>query len=297
MEISLEASSEEDAGSRGQPDLRRLYNVYTSPLWLFVMIAAWIMVALLIITDPEFTQIYNYLDDGIGTTLQVSFLGYGLALVIGLFIGIIRSSTPTPPPVGANIEQRLLSYGRLLLYNFATLYVNLLRGLPMLVVLLLGAFTVIPFIERVISFFTANPDFQIRGTSVETGFLALGLAYGAFLSETFRAGIQSIDKGQLEAARSLGMTPVMTMRHIVLPQAIRRILPPLGNDMIAMIKDSSLVSALGVNDITRLATKWVGTSFKYPQTYLVLSVMYLTMTVIASLLVRAMERRLKTHER
>lgn len=273
------------------------YYAYNFPYWLFALFVAWVLIALLIYTDPLFTGIFNRLKDGIGMTLQVSFVGYICALSIGLIVGLIRSSTPTPPKHGANLVEVALSVVRLIIYNLATLYIQVLRGLPMVVVLLLGAFTVVPILESVLRTLLFSTEFRIRGASAETAVIALAFAYGAFLSETFRAGIQSIDKGQVEAARSLGMTYYQTMRYVVLPQAVRRILPPLGNDMISMIKDSSLVSFLGVNDITQIARTSVGRSFRYTETYLVLAVIYLTMTVIGSLLVRYLERRLKQNER
>src|SRR5690606_30847412 len=107
----------------------------------------------------------------------------------------------------------------------------------------------------------------------------------------FRAGIQSIEKGQIEAARSLGMNYLQTLSYVVLPQAIRRVLPPLGNDFVAMIKDSSLVAILGVNDLTQLAKVLSGASFRYLETYTTVALIYLSMTIVGSLLVRYIERR------
>jgi polar amino acid transport system permease protein len=122
--------------------------------------------------------------------------------------------------------------------------------------------------------------------------IALAIAYGGFEAETFRAGIQSIGKGQMEAARSLGMNYFQAMRYIILPQAIRRILPPLGNDLIAMLKDSSLVSVLGVRDITQHARLYVSASFRYPETYNMLAFTYLSMTIVLSLIIKWIETRL-----
>jgi polar amino acid transport system permease protein len=126
--------------------------------------------------------------------------------------------------------------------------------------------------------------------------VALSVTYGAFLAEIFRAGIQSIGRGQMEAARSVGMSYGQAMRYVILPQAIRNVLPALGNDFVAMVKDSSLVSVLAVRDITQVAKLYTGTSFRFREAYVVLSTMYLTMTVMLSLLVQALERRLRRHE-
>jgi polar amino acid transport system permease protein len=138
---------------------------------------------------------------------------------------------------------------------------------------------------------TFNVELGLRGSSAPSAIIALAFTYGAFLSETFRAGIQSIGRGQIEAARSLGMNYFQVMRYVVLPQALRRVLPPLGNDMIAMIKDSSLVAVLGVADITQLAKVSSSSSFRYLETYLIAAMIYLVMTTIGSLAVRWIERR------
>jgi polar amino acid transport system permease protein len=132
--------------------------------------------------------------------------------------------------------------------------------------------------------------FEIRGI------IALALSYGAFSAEIFRAGIESIGRGQMEAARSLGMSYLEAMRYIVLPQAVRRVLPPLGNDFIAMLKESSLVSALGVQDITQLGRLYSASSFEYLKTYNMVAFLYLTMTILLSLGVKGMEMRLKTDD-
>ena len=126
--------------------------------------------------------------------------------------------------------------------------------------------------------------------------IALAVTYGAYLAEIFRAGIQSIVRGQSEAARSLGMSYGQAMRYVILPQAIRNVLPALGNDFVAMVKDSSLVSVLAVRDITQVARLYAGSTFRFREAYIVLAVMYLTITVMLSLVVQLVERRLKTHE-
>ncbi len=130
--------------------------------------------------------------------------------------------------------------------------------------------------------------------------LALTIGYSAFISEIFRAGIESIDKGQMEAAKAVGMTRGQAMRHVILPQAIRNVLPPLCNDFVAMIKDSALVSALGVQDITQLGKVYAASTFKFFETYNVVAFLYLIMTISLSLMVRGLENHLnrnKSHNR
>lgn len=131
-------------------------------------------------------------------------------------------------------------------------------------------------------------DFNFTARAV----LALTIGYSAFISEIFRAGIESIGRGQMEAARSLGMSYWQAMRYIVLPQAIRNVLPPLGNDFIAMLKDSSLGSVLGVQDITQLGKVYSASTFRVFETYNVVAFLYLIMTIGLALLMRQLERRL-----
>jgi polar amino acid transport system permease protein len=123
--------------------------------------------------------------------------------------------------------------------------------------------------------------------------IALMIGYSAFLSEVFRAGIQAVDKGQIEAAKALGLNGWLRFRLVVFPQAMRTILPPLGNDFIAMVKDSSLVSVLGVSDITQLGKVYASGSFRFFETYSIVAYIYLLMTVSLSLALRKFERRMR----
>ncbi len=122
--------------------------------------------------------------------------------------------------------------------------------------------------------------------------LALTIGYSAFISEIFRAGIESVNKGQMEAAKALGMTRWQGMRYVILPQAIRNVLPPLCNEFVAMIKDSALVSALGVQDITQLGKVYSASTFKFFETYNVVAFLYLIMTISLSLMARGLEHHL-----
>ncbi len=266
----------------------RVYRgLFGFPWWLAVLVLGGLYVASLIINSPLYGNIFNQLRGGISMTLGVSFVAYSAALVIGLVVGLIRTSPPKP---GIGLVGGVLALLRLVLYNAATLYVQILRGLPILVTLLIVAFVIVPEVNRAIEA-AFGVAVRIRGSSPTSAIIALAFTYGAFLSETFRAGIQSIGRGQIEAARSLGMTYPQVMRFIVLPQAVRRILPPLGNDMIAMIKDSSLVAILGIADITQLAKLSSSSSFRYLETYLIAAAIYLTMTILGSFVVRWIERR------
>ena len=137
---------------------------------------------------------------------------------------------------------------------------------------------------------------QVRDLSLMwRAIIALMIGYSAFIGEVFRAGIQSVDKGQVEAAKALGLSRFQRFRLVVFPQAIRVILPPLGNDFVAMIKDSSLVSVLGVQDVTQLGKVYSSGTFMFFETYNVVAYVYLLMTVSLSLAVRGLESRLQRH--
>jgi polar amino acid transport system permease protein len=131
-------------------------------------------------------------------------------------------------------------------------------------------------------------DFDLTWRAI----IALMVCYSAFIAEIFRAGIEAVDSGQIEAAKALGLSRWNTFRHIVAPQALRTILPPLGNDLVSMIKDSALVSALGVQDITQIGKVYSSGTFKFFETYNIVAFLYLTMTISLSLLVRLLEQRL-----
>ncbi|OZA11865.1 MAG: hypothetical protein B7Y02_08185 [Rhodobacterales bacterium 17-64-5] len=172
-----------------------------------------------------------------------------------------------------------------------------MRGVPIIVLLLYVAFVVAPGLVAAWNWLAVplglealrGRDFPLLWRAV----IALTLAYSAFLAEIFRAGLQAVDKGQVEAAKALGLTTWLRFRHIVFPQAFRMVLPPLGNDFVAMVKDSSLVSVLGVADITQLAKVTAAGNFRYFETYNLVALLYLTITIGLSLALRQLEARLR----
>jgi polar amino acid transport system permease protein len=261
--------------------------LYTIPWWALALVLLGVWVAFAISADEIYSNIFNQLVPGISMTLRVAVTAYVSAFIVGLVVGMIRSALPKPR---YGLVGRVLSILHLIIYNLATFFVMIMRGLPILIVLLFFAFVIVPAFR---DFMSTNfgITLNIRGSSPESAIIALAFTYGAFLSETFRAGIQSIEKGQIEAARSLGMNYAQAMRYVVLPQAVRRVLPPLGNDFVSMIKDSSLVSALGISDLTKIAQISAGASFRYLETLTTAALIYLTMTIIGSILVRFIERR------
>ncbi|MCU0476259.1 MAG: amino acid ABC transporter permease [Anaerolineae bacterium] len=270
---------------------RSLYNI---PWWGVILAIMGIWVGSVINSNPDYSTAFGQLMAAVPLTLVIGLGSYAVALVIGLLIGLIRSSPPKPASTVAGIP---FSIARTALYHLATVYVEIIRGTPMVTFLLLAAFVLIPYIRTEI-LRPAGIELPFRGTSVEVGIIGLALAYGAFMSETFRAGIQSIEKGQVEAARALGLSFFQVMRHVVLPQAIRRILPPLGNDLVSMIKDSALVGVtLAQREVTQTASVIAGSNFKYQAYLITAAVIYLFLTITLSLIVKWVEQRMKMNTR
>jgi polar amino acid transport system permease protein len=161
-----------------------------------------------------------------------------------------------------------------------------MRGLPLLVIVLYAGFVIGPWI-RDASGGALNPNMLMRAI------LGLGMGYGAFLSEVFRSGIQSIGRGQSEAARSLGMNSRQTMTYVILPQAFRIILPPLGNDLIALLKDSSLIAVLALEETLQLGRQWISRTFRAIEGYNTVAFLFLVLTMSLSVVVAWIERRSK----
>ncbi|NLA06332.1 MAG: amino acid ABC transporter permease [Firmicutes bacterium] len=199
---------------------------------------------------------------GTRLTVELAIIAVAIGLVIGSFAGIGR--------VGGNRIVRIIT----------GIYVDFIRGTPLLVQLFLVYFGLPSLIGRPIPPFLA-------------AIAAMGINSGAYIAEIVRAGIQSIDRGQIEAARSLGLTYSQSMRYIIFPQAFRRIIPPLGNEFIAMLKDSSLVSVIALEELLRKGQVVITRTFRPFEVYMVVALIYLTMTLAISRLVAWSEKRLK----
>lgn len=173
----------------------------------------------------------------------------------------------------------------------AGIYVDFIRGTPLLVQIFMIHFGSPPILGMLF-----NNGQPIPLNPFISALLALSINSGAYVAEIIRAGIQSIDKGQMEAARSLGMTYRQSMRHIILPQAIKRVVPPLGNEFIAMLKDSSLVSVIGMEELVRKAQVIVTRSYRPTETWLEVGLLFLLMTIPFTRIVAWLERRLKVND-
>jgi polar amino acid transport system permease protein len=248
------------------------------PWWLAAIGAIGALLLALIVADPTYRNILTLLSKGVGITVFVTLVAFALASALGLALAVAALSGSTP------------------LRQTARFYVEVMRGVPILVLLLYVAFVAAPALVAAWNGL-GLPEIRTRDVSLMwRAIIALALAYAAFIAEVFRAGLQSVDKGQIEAAEALGLSRWQRFRLIVFPQAIRTILPPLGNDFVALVKDSSLVSVLGVADITQLGKVYAAGSFRFFETYNVVAFLYLTMTLGLSLLLRALERRLRRRE-
>jgi len=228
--------------------------------WRVAFFGSIAVIAYLVIfrKDP-YLEIIRFVPDGILITFEVTVMSIMLALVIGLFTGLGRIAKNP------------------IINGIASLYVEVIRGIPLLVQLFYIYFA----LGRI-----------IQMPPMTSAVLAMAVCYGAYMGEIFRAGIQSIPKGQTEAARSLGMSTAQSMYHIILPQAFKTILPPVGNEFVALLKDSSLVSILAVSDLLRRGREYASQSFAYFETYTMVALVYLIITLFFSKLISIMEERI-----
>ncbi|KQI69127.1 amino acid ABC transporter [Loktanella sp. 3ANDIMAR09] len=245
------------------------------PWWLVAVVGLGIWMFYQVATDDAYRGVLGTLAKGIQITVFVAIVSYLMACALGLLLAVMALS-----------KSRVLR-------QVARFYVEVMRGIPIIVLLLYVAFVLAP---ALVSAWNAIglPEARTRDFSLLwRAIIALTLAYASFLAEVFRAGLQSVDRGQIEAAEALGLGRWQRFRHIVWPQALRTILPPLGNDFVAMVKDSSLVSVVGVADITQLGKITAAGNFRYFETYNVVALIYLTMTIGLSIALRRFERGLR----
>lgn len=222
--------------------------------------------------NKEYLEATKFILPGLGITFLSTLVSFFIALFIGLIAGVGRIS-----------KNAFFS-------NLSRTYIEFIRGVPVIILLFTIAFVVVVDVAEL---------FNIRGNQVPMllrAIIALAIFYGAYIAEVFRAGIESVGRGQIEGGKSLGLNQKQIMRFIILPQAFKNMLPALGNDFISMMKDSSLLSVLAVNDITYKGRLYSSSSFRYQETYLVLTVMYLLITLSLSIFQRRLELKLENSE-
>jgi polar amino acid transport system permease protein len=233
--------------------------------WRISFFGAMALLVILPLSKPDpYWRIITFIPDGILRTFEVTLLAIFFSLIVGLLTGIGRIS-----------RIRIIN-------RIATIYVEIIRGIPLLVQIFYIYFALGKLIQV--------PD-------ITAAVIAMTVCYGAYLGEIFRAGIQSIHKGQMEAAIALGLTRGQALWRIILPQTARVVLPPLGNEFIALLKDSSLVSILAVSDLLRRGREFAARTFYYFEALTVVALVYLVMTLFFSKLVAFMEERLRRRER
>lgn len=229
--------------------------------WNISFFGALAILGVLVIAFPDpYRKILSFVPDGLLVTFGVTVSAIFFALFIGLLAGLGRISQIT------------------IVNRIATVYVEVIRGIPLLV-------------QLFYIYYALGNWIKLSGPAA--AILAMSICYGAYMAEIFRAGIQSIPKGQMEAALALGLSRGQAMRKVILPQTIKVILPPIGNEFIALLKDSSLVSILAVADLLRRGREYASTSFRYFESYTVIALIYLVMTLFFSRLVAIMEERLR----
>ncbi len=257
------------------------------PWWLIAFLLLAVALGVVIFVSDLYAQVFNTVVKGLGVTVFVTLIGFLLATALGLLIALLGMSD------------------HIALRQAARFYVEVVRGIPILVLLFYIAFVGAPAFVALYNLVTTplisagltDPmvvrDFSLMWRAI----IALMIGYSAFIAEIFRAGIQSIDRGQIEAAKALGLSRSQRFRLVVFPQAIRVIFPPLSNDFVAMVKDSSLVSVLGVADITQMGKVYASGSFRFFETYSIVAYVYLVLTIGLSILLRGFEKRMRSRMR
>ncbi|QLF68798.1 amino acid ABC transporter permease [Peteryoungia desertarenae] len=253
------------------------------PWWLFAFLAMAVALGLVIVLSDVYTQVFQTVSKGVWVTIFVTLVGFALASVLGLVMALLGMSDS------------------LILRQISRFYIEVIRGIPILVLLFYIAFVGAPGFVALYNLILSPlidrgwvDQMMVRDVSLMwRAIIALMIGYSAFIAEIFRAGFQSIDKGQIEASMALGLSRYQRFRLIVFPQAIRVIFPPLSNDFVAMVKDSSLVSVLGVADITQMGKIYASGSFRFFETYSIVAYVYLVLTIGLSLLLRGFEKRMR----
>lgn len=223
----------------------------------------------------NFVNVFPVLMSGLKITLLVTMVSVFFGIIIGLFVSLAKLS-------------------KLFFLKWpAVTYIDCVRGTPLLVQILLIHYCIPPVLTELFRYtLIIGPEEFININPVITGIIACSINSGAYVAEIFRSGIQAIDKGQMEAARSLGMSHFQSMVHIILPQAFRQVIPPLGNEFIVLLKDSSLLGIIGVHELMQEGKLFASSQYTYFQTYTAVALIYLVMTLSIARIVALMERKL-----
>jgi polar amino acid transport system permease protein len=242
--------------------------------WWWLVVAVIALIVILSVGKPDpYLRIVLFVRDGISTTILLTVVSFIFTLIVGLFGGLGRLSKNK------------------LIYGITSLYVEVIRGIPLMVQLIWWYFAFPAIVQDIGRWFKWPALINFQASAIPMAILGFVVCYAAYMSEIYRAGIQSIPKGQMEAARSLGMNYIQAMRYVILPQAVRVILPPVGNEFISLLKDSSLVSAVAVVDLTRRGREFMSANFISIETWTMVALIYLIMTLISARVVQFIERK------
>ena len=215
---------------------------------------------------------WKFFTDGLKITFIITIGALAMGTVIGLIVGIIRTANDTQDKNKRHILLRIIN-------RLCIIYLTIIRGTPMMVQLLIMGFVIM----------APKSDAGM----IACGIITLGINSGAYVAEIARSGIMSISKGQSEAGRSLGFNYVHTMWYIVIPQAVKNILPALGNEMITLLKDTSLVSVIALRDVTKQAQNIVNKTYQAFVPYISLAIIYLVIVIVLTKLLNIAERRMR----
>ena len=240
--------------------------------WLGATVAILLVLMIVLMSDP-YWGILKFVADGVWITILLTVVSFVFILVAGLVGGLGR--------IAKNPVIRFV----------ATLYVEIVRGIPLLVQLIWWYFAAPVVIKAIGNAIHFSPMANYRANAIFLAIVGLVICYGAYMAEIFRAGIQSVPRGQMEAARSLGMNYLQSMRYIILPQAFRVVLPPVGNEFIMLLKDTSLVSVVAVADLTRRGREFMAAHFNPIEVWSLIALLYLIMTLFSARLIAWMEKR------
>ena len=217
---------------------------------------------------------YQYFVKGLGTTLTVTIFALIIGVIIGVLVAIIRSAHDQQPERKKGLLLKILN-------GICKVYLTVIRGTPMMVQLLIMWFVVWASARSTDS------------NMMKCAILAFGINSGAYVAEIFRSGIMSIDKGQMEAGRSVGLTYAATMRYIIIPQAFKNVLPALGNELITLVKETSVVTVIGLRDLTKGAMIIQSKTYQAMVPYLAIAAIYLVIVMFLTWVMGKLERRLR----
>jgi len=241
--------------------------------WIMVVIVVVLLLLLIFLKPDPYKNLFVFVQDGVWRTTYITIISFAFVVVFGLIVGLARLSKSK------------------IVRGIATIYVEVIRGIPMLVQIIYWYFAFPAIVQELGRNWNIQSMATFRPDGIVMAIFGLTFGYSAYMSEVYRAGIQSISKGQMEAARSLGMTYVQAMRFVILPQAVRVILPPMGNELITLLKDTALVSAVSIADLTRRGREYSSSHFNPIETWTLVALLYLVMTLLATRLVTYLEKR------